>query len=77
MDEFQTLLHPAGLRQAEHKEILACRFHDRLYANARIRNVDWLVEIYKNNLSSEIGKGGIDGLIKTLEEKNAKAAGPS
>jgi phospholipid transport system substrate-binding protein len=32
----------------------------------------WLVETYKGNFSSEIGKSGIDGLIKVLAERNAK-----
>jgi phospholipid transport system substrate-binding protein len=32
----------------------------------------WLVETYKGNFASEISKGGIDGLIKTLAEKNKK-----
>lgn len=32
----------------------------------------WLVETYKGNFSSEIGKNGIDGLIKVLTERNAK-----
>lgn len=32
----------------------------------------WLVETYKGNFASEISKGGIDGLIKTLAERNAK-----
>lgn len=30
----------------------------------------WLVETYKSNFASEIGKNGIDGLIKTLAAKN-------
>lgn len=34
----------------------------------------WLVETYKGTFSSEISKGGIDGLIKTLSEKNKKLA---
>lgn len=34
----------------------------------------WLVETYKGNFSTEISKGGIDGLIKTLSEKNKKLA---
>ncbi|MGZ3236502.1 MAG: MlaC/ttg2D family ABC transporter substrate-binding protein [Burkholderiaceae bacterium] len=34
----------------------------------------WLVETYKQTFSSEISKSGIDGLIKTLEEKNNKLA---
>jgi len=34
----------------------------------------WLVETYKSTFASEITKGGIDGLIKTLSEKNKKLA---
>ncbi|MDB5838062.1 MAG: transporter substrate-binding protein [Herminiimonas sp.] len=34
----------------------------------------WLVETYKGNFASEINKGGIDGLIKTLSERNKKLA---
>jgi phospholipid transport system substrate-binding protein len=32
----------------------------------------WLVETYKGNFATEIGKGGIDGLIKALADKNKK-----
>lgn len=32
----------------------------------------WLVETYKGNFAAEISKGGIDGLINTLSEKNKK-----
>ncbi len=31
----------------------------------------WLVETYKGNFASEINKGGIDGLIKALSDRNA------
>jgi phospholipid transport system substrate-binding protein len=34
----------------------------------------WLVETYKGNFAGEISKGGIDGLIKTLSEKNKRLA---
>jgi phospholipid transport system substrate-binding protein len=34
----------------------------------------WLVQTYKGNFASEIGKGGIDGLIKTLSERNKRLA---
>lgn len=34
----------------------------------------WLVESYKGNFASEINKGGIDGLIKTLSDKNKRLA---
>ncbi|MFZ6719072.1 MlaC/ttg2D family ABC transporter substrate-binding protein [Undibacterium sp. Ji49W] len=34
----------------------------------------WLVETYKGSFSAEITKSGIDGLIKTLADKNKKLA---
>ena len=34
----------------------------------------WLVETYKGNFSAEISRGGMDGLIQTLVEKNKKLA---
>jgi phospholipid transport system substrate-binding protein len=34
----------------------------------------WLIETYKQTFSSEISKSGIDGLIKTLEDKNNRLA---
>jgi phospholipid transport system substrate-binding protein len=34
----------------------------------------WLSETYRNTFTSEINKGGIDGLIRTLEEKNQQLA---
>ncbi|HEV7813560.1 MAG TPA: ABC transporter substrate-binding protein [Janthinobacterium sp.] len=34
----------------------------------------WLVETYKGSFASEISKSGIDGLIKTLTEKNKTLA---
>jgi phospholipid transport system substrate-binding protein len=34
----------------------------------------WLVETYKGNFASEISKGGIDGLIKTLADRNKRLA---
>lgn len=37
----------------------------------------WLVETYKSSFASEINRGGIDGLIKTLSEKNKKLAANS
>jgi phospholipid transport system substrate-binding protein len=33
----------------------------------------WLVENYKNSFASEINQGGIDGLIKSLTERNKQA----
>lgn len=34
----------------------------------------WLTETYKNSFSDEIARGGIEGLIRTLSEKNKKLA---
>jgi phospholipid transport system substrate-binding protein len=34
----------------------------------------WLIQTYKGTFSTEIGKSGIDGLIKTLSEKNKTLA---
>ena len=34
----------------------------------------WLVETYKGTFNTEISKGGIDGLIKTLAAKNKQLA---
>ncbi|RQO34682.1 hypothetical protein DBR37_09870 [Herminiimonas sp. KBW02] len=34
----------------------------------------WLVETYKGSFAAEISKSGIDGLIKTLADKNKKLA---
>jgi phospholipid transport system substrate-binding protein len=34
----------------------------------------WLVETYKGSFASEIGKSGIDGLIKVLSDKNKRLA---
>ena len=37
----------------------------------------WLVETYKGSFTAEISKSGIDGLIKTLAEKNKKLSAGS
>jgi phospholipid transport system substrate-binding protein len=37
----------------------------------------WLVETYKGSFSAEVNKNGVDGLIKTLIEKNKKLASTS
>ena len=34
----------------------------------------WLVETYKGSFAAEISKGGIDGLIKTLADRNRRLA---
>jgi len=51
---------------------------EKLPAGWKIYDVNilgaWLVETYKGNFATEIGKGGIDGLIKALTDKNKKLA---
>lgn len=37
----------------------------------------WLVENYKNSFASEINQGGIDGLIKSLSERNKQGGDPA
>ena len=37
----------------------------------------WLVETYKSTFASEIGKNGIDGLIKKLHDRNEQLANES
>lgn len=34
----------------------------------------WLIETYKGNFATEVARGGIDGLIRTLAEKNRRLA---
>jgi phospholipid transport system substrate-binding protein len=34
----------------------------------------WLIQTYRGSFAAEIGKGGIDGLIKTLAERNKRLA---
>lgn len=34
----------------------------------------WLIQTYRGNFNSEISRGGIDGLIKSLAEKNQRLA---
>ena len=36
----------------------------------------WLVQTYRNQFAQEISAGGIDGLIKSLAEKNKSVAAP-
>lgn len=35
----------------------------------------WLIETYKGNFAAEVARGGIDGLVQTLAEKNRRLAG--
>jgi len=34
----------------------------------------WLVENYKSQFSSQVNTGGVDGLIKSLTERNKQLA---
>ncbi|HJV52367.1 MAG TPA: ABC transporter substrate-binding protein [Noviherbaspirillum sp.] len=34
----------------------------------------WMIQAYKSSFAAEIGRGGIDGLIRVLEEKNRTLA---
>lgn len=51
---------------------------EKLPAGWKIYDVNvlgaWLVETYKGNFSAEISRGGIDGLIKALSDKNKQLA---
>jgi phospholipid transport system substrate-binding protein len=51
---------------------------DKVDADWKIIDVNvggiWLVTSYRSQFAQELGKGGIDGLINTLVERNAKAA---
>ena len=50
---------------------------DKATGNWKIYDVNvlgvWLVENYKNSFASEINQGGIDGLIKSLSQRNKQA----
>lgn len=35
----------------------------------------WLIETYRGNFAAEVARGGLDGLIRTLAEKNRRLAG--
>jgi phospholipid transport system substrate-binding protein len=52
---------------------------DKVDAGWKIIDVNvggiWLVTSYRSQFAQELTKGGIDGLINTLVERNAKAAG--
>ena len=52
---------------------------EKLPAGWKIYDVNvlgaWLVETYKGSFAAEISKSGIDGLIKTLVDRNQKLAG--
>lgn len=52
---------------------------DKVDAGWKIIDVNvggiWLVTSYRSQFAQELSKGGLDGLIATLVERNAKAAG--
>ncbi|MFI4939278.1 MAG: phospholipid-binding protein MlaC [Burkholderiales bacterium] len=84
--EFQPLRAEAGATDGVevHSQVLQTR-GDKIQLYYRLEktaagwqiydmNVEgaWLVEAYKSTFATEIGKGGVDGLIKALAAKNKK-----
>lgn len=80
-------LDPAATSAEVHSEVLLPRRPEpvqvsyRLHKTAsgwKIYDVNvmgaWLSETYKATFASEISRGGIDGLIRTLEDKNRQLA---
>jgi phospholipid transport system substrate-binding protein len=67
------------VRQANRSEPVQVGY--RLYKTAdgwKVYDVNvlgvWLIETYKTSFSAEINKGGIEGLLQTLSERNKKLA---
>ena len=67
------------VRQASRSEPVRVGY--RLYKTAdgwKVYDVNvlglWLIETYKASFSTEINKGGIEGLLQTLSERNRKLA---
>ncbi len=78
---------PADMEVEVRSQVIQARGGEPLQLNYRLEKAGtswkiydvnvlgaWLVETYKGNFAAEIGKNGIDGLIKTLAAKN-KALG--
>ena len=65
----QTRGEPAQLRYRLEKTPAGWRIFDVNVLGA------WLAQTYKNAFAIEISKSGIDGLIKTLSERNKRLAG--
>lgn len=82
--EFQPLrMDPADTDVVVRSQVVQARGGEAIQLHYRLEKVAsgwkiydvnvlgaWLVETYKSNFASEIGRNGIDGLIKTLAEKN-------
>lgn len=88
--EFRPLRLDAGATDAEVRSRVIQPQGDPILLNYRVEKTAsgwkmydvnvmgaWLVEAYKNTFATEIGKGGIDGLIKVLADKNKQLAARS
>ncbi len=78
---------PADMEVEVHSQVIQARGGEAIELNYRLEKLPagwkiydinvfgaWLVETYKGTFSTEIGKSGIDGLIKILTDKNKKLA---
>ena len=86
--QFQPLRMDAGATDGVevHSQVLQSR-GEAVQLNYRLEKTDsgwkiydvnvlgaWLIESYKSSFATEINKGGMDGLIKALTDKNQKLA---
>jgi phospholipid transport system substrate-binding protein len=86
--EFKPMRGDAGDAEVEvRSQVLQPRGGDPIQLNYRLEKSPsgwkiydvnvlgaWLVETYKGNFAAEISKGGIDGLIKALSDRNKRLA---
>jgi phospholipid transport system substrate-binding protein len=86
--EFKPMRGDAGDTEVEvRSQVLQPRGGDPIQLNYRLEKSPsgwkiydvnvlgaWLVETYKGNFAAEISKGGIDGLIKALSDRNKRLA---
>lgn len=86
--EFKPMRADAGDTEVEvRSQVLQARGGDPIQLNYRLEKSPsgwkiydvnvlgaWLVETYKGNFAAEISRGGIDGLIKTLADRNKRLA---
>jgi len=86
--EFKPLRAAPGDTEVEvHSQVIGARGGEPIQLSYRLEKVGegwklydvnvlgaWLVEAYKGTFANEINKGGIDGLIKTLADKNQQLA---
>lgn len=86
--EFKPMRAEAGDTEVEvRSQVLQPRGGDPIQLNYRLEKLPtgwkiydvnvlgaWLVETYKGNFAAEISRGGIDGLIKALSDRNKRLA---